>query len=382
MRGEVVSFRVAFDALRQVLPLSELALATLLPRGTIQTMHVTSLPESLVRAYHREFQPLDRFAWSLLLRNRLLTTTDPDLLADPVFQQFSQRFLRPHGIGQVMGMPMPGVLLPGYPGVLFAIRSPEQADFTPEDAQSFRSFAAELGRLLQQAMVSRGGTDLEQPSRFLVFNSAGDVLNASAAPDALPKGVLPRLRDYVVARLDGRLSRKRSGGSDRVHIPDDDGLFAVFRVFLPQRFPAIADGPVAIVCQIPEPRHWALLRPGDFDADPELARLVPAARYIVEHFSSGPTLHAIAAVAQLSPFHFHRQFSEMLGITPKHLLFDLQIEMASRLVRNEDVELSEIARRCGFAHQSHFTSRFRQATGLTPTRWRSLMKSRHGSATA
>jgi AraC family transcriptional regulator len=32
--------------------------------------------------------------------------------------------------------------------------------------------------------------------------------------------------------------------------------------------------------------------------------------------------------------------------------------------------LAEIATACGFAHQSHFTSRFKQATGLTPTRWR------------
>jgi AraC family transcriptional regulator len=34
------------------------------------------------------------------------------------------------------------------------------------------------------------------------------------------------------------------------------------------------------------------------------------------------------------------------------------------------VALAEIAAECGFAHQSHFTSRFKQATGLTPTRWR------------
>ena len=33
-------------------------------------------------------------------------------------------------------------------------------------------------------------------------------------------------------------------------------------------------------------------------------------------------------------------------------------------------ELVDIAKNCGFAHQSHFTSRFKQATGLTPTRWR------------
>jgi AraC family transcriptional regulator len=34
----------------------------------------------------------------------------------------------------------------------------------------------------------------------------------------------------------------------------------------------------------------------------------------------------------------------------------------------------DIASSCGFAHQSHFTSRFKQATGLTPTRWRKLVQ--------
>jgi AraC family transcriptional regulator len=37
-----------------------------------------------------------------------------------------------------------------------------------------------------------------------------------------------------------------------------------------------------------------------------------------------------------------------------------------------DKDLVEIANFCGFAHQSHFTSRFKQATGLTPTGWRRL----------
>jgi AraC family transcriptional regulator len=38
------------------------------------------------------------------------------------------------------------------------------------------------------------------------------------------------------------------------------------------------------------------------------------------------------------------------------------------LAREKD--LIDIAADCGFAHQSHFTSRFKQATGLTPTKWR------------
>ena len=44
--------------------------------------------------------------------------------------------------------------------------------------------------------------------------------------------------------------------------------------------------------------------------------------------------------------------------------------MAKRMLSGAENTLADIARVCGFAHQSHFTSRFKQGSGLTPTRWR------------
>jgi AraC family transcriptional regulator len=72
----------------------------------------------------------------------------------------------------------------------------------------------------------------------------------------------------------------------------------------------------------------------------------------------------------LSPFHFHRRFAELLGLTPKHFLLECQIYEAKMQLLSKKKDLAQIATDCGFAHQSHFTSRFKQATGLTPTRWR------------
>jgi AraC family transcriptional regulator len=46
----------------------------------------------------------------------------------------------------------------------------------------------------------------------------------------------------------------------------------------------------------------------------------------------------------------------------------LQIEEAKRLMRRS-VPLREVATRCGFRSQSHFTSRFKQTTGTPPGRW-------------
>ena len=49
---------------------------------------------------------------------------------------------------------------------------------------------------------------------------------------------------------------------------------------------------------------------------------------------------------------------------------------AKRELLAREKDLAQIATDCGFAHQSHFTSRFKQATGLTPTRWRRMMTER------
>ena len=65
-----------------------------------------------------------------------------------------------------------------------------------------------------------------------------------------------------------------------------------------------------------------------------------------------------------------------MGLTPKHFMLECQIHDAKGELVSGEKELAKIASDCGFAHQSHFTSRFKQATGLTPTRWRRMAHDR------
>jgi AraC family transcriptional regulator len=123
-----------------------------------------------------------------------------------------------------------------------------------------------------------------------------------------------------------------------------------------------------------------VLRATDFQADGELARLIPALRFMQQEFPKGPTLVDIARTVHLSPFHFHRRFTELLGLTPKQFLLDCQIHLAKTELLSGEKELVQVAKECGFAHQSHFTSRFKQATGFTPTRWRKMALARQDDA--
>jgi AraC-like DNA-binding protein len=160
--------------------------------------------------------------------------------------------------------------------------------------------------------------------------------------------------------------------ADRVQLPDRYGDLWTFRCVTYSRYPGVGDGSFVLMCMQPTCAEWAAVRPADLQADQEISRLIPAMKFMRQEFHRGPTLGEISRTVHLSPFHFHRRFAELLGLTPKHYLLECQITQAKLELRARKKELAQIATDCGFAHQSHFTSRFKQATGLTPTRWRRL----------
>jgi AraC family transcriptional regulator len=92
--------------------------------------------------------------------------------------------------------------------------------------------------------------------------------------------------------------------------------------------------------------------------------------YIEGHLSSGLSLNELATVAGLSPFHFARCFQQELGKTPHRYVLDRRLELARRLLSETECPLAEIASRCGFSSQSHLTTAFRKAMGVTPGQYR------------
>jgi AraC family transcriptional regulator len=116
---------------------------------------------------------------------------------------------------------------------------------------------------------------------------------------------------------------------------------------------------------VPAPLPAAPPRP---DASAEWERLERAARLIRETYARRPRLRDLAAAAGLSRFHFHRRFKRHFDETPLEMIARLQVERAKRLIRR-GVGLREVGRRCGYSNQGHFSARFKQATGVPPSRW-------------
>ena len=96
--------------------------------------------------------------------------------------------------------------------------------------------------------------------------------------------------------------------------------------------------------------------------------LEAAERYLREHWRERPTLDELAAVAGLSPCHFHHLFSRHFGFGPKWLATELQMREARRLLL-AGVSIRDVTAVCGFANPSHFTARFKRSTGLTQGQW-------------
>jgi AraC-like DNA-binding protein len=105
-------------------------------------------------------------------------------------------------------------------------------------------------------------------------------------------------------------------------------------------------------------------------------RLKSAMDFMSREFRRNPRLSEIAHVAHFSEFHFHRLFRARFGRTPKQVLVDLQIEEVKRLMLAGS-RPSDAAKRAGFSHQSHLTSRFRQRMGVTPRQWMLVARKRN-----
>lgn len=92
--------------------------------------------------------------------------------------------------------------------------------------------------------------------------------------------------------------------------------------------------------------------------------------FINENLENDLSLNELAAVADLSQFHFARAFRKTVGQTPQQYLMQRRIEKAKDLLAKGDLPIVEVSLMTGFKNQSHFTTLFRKFTNLTPKSWR------------
>ena len=99
-------------------------------------------------------------------------------------------------------------------------------------------------------------------------------------------------------------------------------------------------------------------------------RVMTATDYINSNFMSSITLDDIAGAALLSKFHLARLFRAFHGASPAAYLRAKRIRTAERLIERSDVDLAEVAERCGFGSRWSMFRALRRRRGMSGQRLR------------
>jgi AraC family transcriptional regulator len=101
-----------------------------------------------------------------------------------------------------------------------------------------------------------------------------------------------------------------------------------------------------------------------------------AEELIRARFSYALTLDEVAREIKRHPVHMVREFRRYYGCTIGEYIRRLRLQSACERLARTDEPLVMVALSCGFANQAHFSTFFKRATGMSPTHYRDLLRSR------
>lgn len=118
-----------------------------------------------------------------------------------------------------------------------------------------------------------------------------------------------------------------------------------------------------------------------------LRRVRSAVELLTHEFTQQHSVAELARRLAMSPFHFTRTFTALVGCPPHHYLLQVRLRTAAlRLLEGDTVTNAAFA--CGFQNLSHFVRTFRKRFGVSPGRFRSAhpqdgsRRRVHGAASA
>jgi AraC-like DNA-binding protein len=74
----------------------------------------------------------------------------------------------------------------------------------------------------------------------------------------------------------------------------------------------------------------------------------------------------LCQIVGISRTQLHRKMKEITGISSGDFVRNIRLDQAAKLIRENKVNISEVAYRVGFANQAHFSTTFKKHFGVTP----------------
>jgi AraC-like DNA-binding protein len=88
----------------------------------------------------------------------------------------------------------------------------------------------------------------------------------------------------------------------------------------------------------------------------------------------GWTVVELASIACLSRSAFAERFSQMIGQPPLAYLTQYRLRLATRLLIQQDMSISKISEKVGYASETAFSQAFRRQYDVSPSQY----KKEHG----
>jgi AraC family transcriptional regulator len=101
-----------------------------------------------------------------------------------------------------------------------------------------------------------------------------------------------------------------------------------------------------------------------------LARMGRVLDHVDTHLDGDLSTEALAGVAAFSPFHFHRQFAELFGISVHRYVQLARLKRASLALAYRKDSVLDVALDSGFGGPESFARAFRQRIGQSPSEFR------------
>ena len=89
--------------------------------------------------------------------------------------------------------------------------------------------------------------------------------------------------------------------------------------------------------------------------------------YINNNFTSPVTLDAISGAANVSKYHFLREFKSYMGCTVTEYVNMRRCSLAAELLSHGGAKVSAVAHECGFENLSYFSKTYKKYMGVLPS---------------
>lgn len=94
--------------------------------------------------------------------------------------------------------------------------------------------------------------------------------------------------------------------------------------------------------------------------------------YIDKNFTEKLTLESLATICHGSPYHMHRTFKKIKGITPVEYIQQVRVHAAKKYLTQTNKAIGDIAICVGMANAPYFITLFKKKTGQTPAQFRQM----------